>query len=309
MADPITEPEAESVTVRVPGKINLALRSSARRADGYHALATVFQAVSVFDEVRATDAAPGVFGVRVVGEQAGLVPDGDDNLAVRAARLLAETLPGGGYGADLTIRKSIPVTGGMAGGSADAAGALLACARLWDADVGPDDLAALGARLGADVPFCLLGGTALGTNRGDRLAPVLCRGTYHWVLALSARGLGTPEVFARFDELTPDGTTPLEVGAPLLNALAAGDAAALGKALVNDLEPAALSLRPDLGAVIEAGLDQGALGHVVSGSGPTVAFLAKSESAAIGLAARLAGLGLGRTVRMATGPVPGARVV
>ena len=315
MADPISEPEPESVTVRVPGKINLSLRSGPRRADGYHSLATVFQAVSVFDELRATDAPPGVFRVRVAGDQAENVPRGDDNLAVRAARMVASALPGSGYGCELMIRKAIPVTGGMAGGSADAAAALLACSRLWGADLDQDDLAMLGAQLGADVPFCLVGGTALGIDRGDRLTPVLCRGTYHWVLALSERGLGTPEVFARLDELRgqasgppPDGE-PAEVGAPLLNALAVGDVAALGKALANDLEPAALSLMPGLRDVIEAGMDSGALGHVVSGSGPTVAFLVRSESAAVGLAARLTGLGLGRSVQCATGPVPGARVV
>ena len=307
MANYLYEPEYE--TVRVPGKINLALRSGPRRADGYHALATVFQAVSIFDEVTAIEAAPGVFSVRMIGEQAGFVPDGNDNLAVRAARLLASELPGDEYGCELTIRKSIPVAGGMAGGSADAAGALLACARLWGADLGPDGLSEIGAQLGADVPFCLLGGTALGTGRGDQLTPVLCRGTYHWVLVLSARGLSTPAVFDRFDELVPAGTSPLEVGAPLLNALASGDATALGKALANDLEPAALSLRPDLRSVIEAGLGHGALGHVVSGSGPTIAFLAKDGQAAAALAYRFTGLGLGQTVRTATGPMPGARAL
>ena len=307
MANYLYEPEYE--TVRVPGKINLALRVGPRRADGYHPLATVFQAVSVFDEVTAAEAAPGVFTVRTIGEQAGFVADDDDNLAVRAARLLADELPGDGYGCELTVRKSIPVAGGMAGGSADAAGALLACARLWGADLGPDDLSELGVRLGADVPFCLLGGTALGADRGDRLTPVLCRGSYHWVLVLSARGLSTPAVFARFDELTPEGTGPLAVGAPLLNALASGDAAALGKALANDLEPAALSLRPDLRPVIEAGLGHGALGHVLSGSGPTIAFLAKDAAASATLASRLTGLGLGQSVRTVTGPMPGARAL
>jgi len=303
-----TKPAA--VTVRVPGKINLVLRSSARRADGYHSLATVFQAVSVYDDVRAELAEPGRFEVHVVGDQAVRVPAGPDNLAVQAAKLLASTTPDPeAYGCSLTIHKTIPVGGGMAGGSADAAAALVACARLWGLDVSPDALLELGAELGADVPFCLLGGTALGANRGDHLAPVPTRGTFHWVLALSEDGLSTPAVFERFDELTPDGTEPLEVGAPLLDALAAGDPVALGRSLANDLAPAALSLRPGLGHIIDAGLEAGVLGHVISGSGPTVAFLVGDDTAAAQVAQRLTAARVADAVRVVTGPVAGAHRV
>ncbi len=307
MASPLTE--SEVVRVRAAGKVNLALRSGPRRSDGYHSLATVFQAVSVFDDVEARWAAPGRFGVTVLGEQAALVPTDGTNLAVKAAKLLARTHGVGELGCELTIRKSIPVTGGMAGGSADAAGALLACSVLWDLDTSPDELAALGAKLGADVPFCLLGGTALGADRGDRLAPVLSRGTYHWVLALSEGELSTPEVFGKFDELHPSGSETLEIPPGLLNALIAGDPAALGAALVNDLEPAALSLRPALKQVLRAGRELGALGAMVSGSGPTVAFLVADESAAIDLSVGLASEGVGRSVKRVHGPVPGARLL
>lgn len=307
MATPVTE--AEAVRVRVAGKINLALRSGRRRPDGYHSLATVFQAVSVYDEVEASWARPGQFSVRVLGDQANLVPTGEANVAVRAARLLAATwgakLP---LGAELVIRKSIPVTGGMAGGSADAAGALLACAVLWDLDISPDELRVLGAQLGADVPFCLAGGTALGTGRGDQLAPVLSRGSYHWVLALSDGELSTPAVFAKFDELGL-GADRLEVPPDLLNALVSGDVAALGRTLVNDLEAPALALRPQLGQLLEAGRELGAVGSIVSGSGPTIAFLAANEPGAVDLSVKLSGEGLCRTVKRVTGPVPGARLV
>lgn len=307
MATPVTE--ADVVRVRVAGKVNLALRSGPKRADGYHPLATVFQAVSLFDEVEASWAEPGRFSVRVLGEQAELVPTGEANLAVRAARLLAGTwgakLP---LGAELVIRKAIPVTGGMAGGSADAAAALLACAVLWDLDITPDELKLLGAQLGADVPFCLAGGTALGTGRGDQLAPVLSRGSYHWVLGFSDAELSTPAVFAKFDELGL-GTQPLEVPAALLNALVSGDVAALGRALTNDLEPASLALRPQLGQVMEAGREFGALGALISGSGPTVAFLAANEPAAVDLSVKLSSEGLCRAVKRVSGPVPGARLV
>ncbi len=306
MASPVTEPEA--VRVRVAGKVNLALRSGPRRPDGYHPLANVFQAVSLFDEVEATWAEPGRFGVKVVGEQAARVPLGDDNLAVKAARLLAMSAGKPSLGADLVIRKAIPVAGGMAGGSADAAGALLACAVLWDLDVSPDELRTLGAQIGADVPFCLAGGTALGTGRGDRLAPVLSRGSYHWVLAFSEGELSTPAVFGKFDEMGL-GTAELEAPPALLNALVSGDAAALGRTLVNDLEPAALALRPQLAQVLEAGRDLGAMASVVSGSGPTVAFLAANESDAVDLSVKLSGEGVCRAVKRVSGPVPGARLV
>ncbi len=307
MASPATE--AESVRVRVAGKINLALRSGLRRPDGYHQLATVFQAVSVFDEVEAVWAEPGRFSVRVQGEQAHLVPADDTNLAVKAARLLAAyagaDLP---LGVELSIRKSIPVTGGMAGGSADAAGALLACAVLWDLDISPDELRELGAQLGADVPFCLVGGTALGTGRGDQLAPALSRGTYHWVLGFSEGELSTPAVFRQFDALGL-GCDPPEVPPELLNALVSGDPTALGRTLTNDLQTAAVALRPQLQQLIEAGVEFGAIGAIVSGSGPTVAFLAANESAAVDLSVRLSSEGLCRAVKRVSGPVPGARLL
>ena len=197
----------------------------------------------------------------------------------------------------------------MAGGSADAAGALLACSVLWDLDTSPDELRELGVGLGADVPFTLTGGTALGTDRGDRLAPVLSRGSYHWVLAFSEGELSTPAVFRRFDEMDLPVVEPLAVPPELLNALVSGDPAALGRSLVNDLEAPALSLRPQLAQVLEAGREYGALGGIVSGSGPTVAFLAANESAAVDLSVRLSSEGICRAVRRVTGPVPGARLV
>lgn len=296
------------IRVRASGKINLALRSGPRRSDGYHELATVFQAVSVYDDLAARWAEPGQFELRVSGEQVDLVPTDDSNLALKAARLLARMSGNPGLGCSLDLRKTIPVTGGMAGGSADAAAALLACSVLWDLDTGPDDLLELGAELGADVPFCLTGGTALGTGRGDRIAPVLSRGSYHWVLVLSEGELSTPAVFRRFDEQR-GGRGELVAAPELLSALIAGDSAALGPALVNDLQPAALSLRPELRRVLAAGSERGALGGIVSGSGPTIAFLAADERAAIELAAGLTAEGVGREIRRVHGPVPGARLL
>ena len=302
-------PVAAGVRVRVPAKINLALKVGARRADGYHPLATVYQAVSLYDEVYADWGKPDQFEVVVVGEGADQVPLDDSNLAVRAARLLAQRLaPHDSLGATLSIKKSIPVAGGLAGGSANGAAALLACAVLWDLDVGPEGLMALAAELGSDVPFPLLGGTAVGSGRGEDVAPALARGTYHWVLAFGYHGLSTAAVYRHFDELSPHAALP-HVPDALMNALRTGDPTLLAAALTNDLQPAALDLQPRLRTLLQTGLEYGALGALVSGSGPTCAFLMDSESAAIEFSVALSAEGLCRAVRRATGPVPGARVV
>jgi 4-diphosphocytidyl-2-C-methyl-D-erythritol kinase len=293
----------------VPAKINLALKVGARRADGYHPLATVYHAVSLYDEVSAVWAEPDEFEVEVIGEGAEVVPLDDSNLALRAARLLARTHgPYDSLGASISIRKAIPVAAGLAGGSSNGAAALLACSVLWDLDVSPESLRDLAAELGSDVPFALLGGTALGSGRGEEVVPALARGTFHWVLAFGHRGLSTPAVYGRFDQLRPDADPP-EVPDDLMNALRSGDPHQLGAALVNDLQPAALALQPALRQVLETGLEYGAVGAVVSGSGPTCAFLAASEPAAIDLAVALSAEGVCRDVRRVSGPVVGARVV
>ena len=308
MASPLP-PGPVGVRVRVPAKINLALKVGRPRRDGYHPLATVYQAVSLYDEIHAAWANPEEFEVTVSGEGADLVPQDESNLAVRAARLLARNFgPYDSLGVSLSIKKSIPVAGGLAGGSSNAAGALVACSVLWDIDIAPDVLRALAAELGSDVPFAMIGGTAVGSSRGEEVAPALARGTYHWVLAFGHHGLATPAVYKRFDQLNPHASPP-EVPAELMNALRSGDAKLLGSALVNDLQPAAIDLQPRLRQVLEAGLEYGALGAMVSGSGPTCAFLVDSESAAVDLCVALSADGVCRAVRRATGPVFGARVI
>ncbi|WP_344954993.1 4-(cytidine 5'-diphospho)-2-C-methyl-D-erythritol kinase [Actinomadura miaoliensis] len=299
------------MTVRAPAKVNVRLSVGPPREDGYHDLVNVFHAVSLFDEVTAEPAdrlrievraAPGS-PVPVEG-----VPVDDGNLAARAARLVAGRL-GVEPRVALRIRKAIPVAGGMAGGSADAAAALLACARLWD-DVGRLDLMALAADLGSDVPFALLGGTAVGLGRGERLTPLPTGGTFHWVFATAHGGLSTPAVYAECDRLREDRhVPPPEASDALAAALASGDAKELGAALHNDLQPAALSLKPELRRTLDAGLELGALGALVSGSGPTCAFLAESGGHAADLAAALAEKGVAAFLLCADGPVPGATVV
>lgn len=298
------------MTVRVPGKVNLALKVGAREPDGYHRLATVFQAVSIFDEVDVSPAEPGTCSVTVSGPQAHLVPTDDSNLAVKAARALAQAAGiSDRAGVRIAIKKDIPVTGGMAGGSADCAGALLACAQLWDLDSSLEELQEIGRTLGSDVPFAFIGGTALGTGRGDRVTPVLSRGKFHWVLAFSDGELSTPVVFRTFDRLSRSSDVPV-VPPGLFRALAAGDTAALGAELINDLEPAALALRPQLRDVLAAGIDLGAIGAVVSGSGPTCAFLAANELDATSIAVGMSSMGLCRGVRrVCGGSVPGAQIL
>jgi 4-diphosphocytidyl-2-C-methyl-D-erythritol kinase len=298
---------SRGVTVRVPAKINLGLAVGGPRPDGYHELATVFHAVSLYDDVTA-DPADDVT-VTVDGPQAARVPTDERNLAVRAALLLARRA-GIEAGVRLHIRKDIPVAGGMAGGSADAAAALLACDALWHAGLSRDELRELAAELGSDVPFGLLGGTAIGTGRGERLTPALARGAFHWVIAPAEGGLATPAVYAEMDRLRAGRVLPEpRVEDRLMQALRSGDPAALGAALGNDLQPAALSLDPRLDRTLEVGMAGGALGGQVCGSGPTVAFLVRDHEHAMDLSITLVASGTVTDVRRVRGPVPGARIL
>jgi 4-diphosphocytidyl-2-C-methyl-D-erythritol kinase len=324
------------VTVRVPAKINLHLAVGETRPDGYHDLVTVFQALNLFDEVsvvaahaarptgtgeRITTIGQGAPGVELLGDvtdaDRAAVPVDASNLAWKAAVALAEAV---GREPDVRIglRKAIPVAGGMAGGSADAAGALLALATLWRLDLGREALMEIAASVGSDVAFALHGGTALGTGRGENLVPVLSRHTFHWVVALQDHGLSTPTVFGELDRLRAasgagggDAAPPKRLGSvePVLEAVASGEARSLALLLGNDLQAAAVSLDPGLRRTLRAGVSAGALAGVVSGSGPTCVFLCTDGPAAVRVAAELSGAGVCRTVRVAHGPVPGARVV
>lgn len=296
-----------SVTVRVPGKVNLYLAVGDRRRDGYHELRTVFHAVSLFDEVTVRNA--DVLSLDVGGERADQLPTDERNLAWQAAELMAEHV-GRAPDVSITIEKSIPVSGGMGGGSADGAAVLVAMNTLWELGVPRRDLHTLAARLGSDVPFALHGGTALGTGRGEELATVLARNTFHWVLAFADSGLSTPTVFTELDRLRDTGAPPrLGEPGPVLAALAAGDPQQLAPLLGNDLQAAAVSLDPVLRRALRAGVEAGALAGIVSGSGPTCAFLCTSATSAVDVGTQLSGAGVCRTVRVASGPVHGARVV
>jgi len=294
------------VRVRVPAKVNLQLGVGPARADGFHSVATVYQAVSLFDEVTVEPAER--LEVVVTGEQTAGVPADATNLAARAAVLVA-AYAGVEPLVRITLHKGIPVAGGMAGGSADAAGALLGCAELWDAPLTPEQLTGLAAQLGSDVPFALAGGTAVGLGRGEQLTPALTSGRFSWVFALADGGLSTPAVYAECDRLRAGQAVPEpRVSDAVMTALRAGSPAGLGAALANDLQPAACSLRPSLGRLLAVGAEHVA-GALVSGSGPTCAFLAHDDDAARSLAEQLTATDGVRGVRRAYGPVPGARIL
>ena len=304
-----------AVTARAPDKINAHLAVGPLRPDGFHELRTVYLAVSLFDSVTVR---PGEgLSIGVTGEGAGgatgadRVPTDRRNLVWRAAELLAEHA---GVAADavIDIAKSIPAAAGLAGGSADAAAALVALDAFWATRAAPEDLAALAAQLGSDVPFSLAGGVALGSGRGERLAPVLTRGKWHWTLGIAGSGLSTPAVYGELDRMRAEGRADgggLSGAESVIAALRSGSPSELGAALANDLQVPAISLRPDLRRALRAAEEAGAVAALVSGSGPTVAALAEDDDAAVRLAAVLAGEGVFRTVRVAHGPVPGARLV
>jgi len=305
-----------AVTARVPAKVNLQLSVGPPGADGYHDLVTVFHALALFDEVTVTSA--DTDSVVVTGEGARSVPLGPDNLAARAVAALVDAVGPGvrdAPGLAIEIKKRIPVAAGLAGGSADAAGALVACNELWGAGLSHQELAEVASRVGSDVGFALLGGTAVGLGRGDRVTPALAAGTYHWVLAFADGQLSTPAVYAACDRLRAGRAGPADPPGPpqldtaLMAALRSGEPAELGPLLSNDLQPAAVSLLPRLRQALAAGREHGALGAIVSGSGPTCAFLARDGAHARDLAVALAGAGVCRTVATVTGPAPGASVV
>jgi 4-diphosphocytidyl-2-C-methyl-D-erythritol kinase len=299
------------VTVRVPAKLNLQLAVGPPRADGYHDLVTVFHAVSLFDQVTVEPA--GNDGATVTGEGADRVSAGPDNLALRAVVALRATA--GDHGpVHVSIAKKIPVAAGLAGGSADAAAALVACNELWSAGLSQQQLAGIAATVGSDVTFALLGGTAVGRGRGEQLTPALAPATqYHWVLAFADGELSTPAVYAALDRLRQARSAEVaaepDLDAALMSALRSGNAARVGPRLSNDLQPAAVSLFPALRKTLAAGLELGALGALVAGSGPTCVFLAVSAERALELAVSLSGAGVCRSVARVSGPVPGAAVV
>ena len=297
----------KTVEIQVPAKVNLQLSVGPKKADGYHEVVTVFQAISLMDTLKISHADQ--FGISIKGDYTNGVPLDQSNLVYKAVELMSEK-----FDTDKTIEieitKSIPVAGGMAGGSADAAATLLGIDALYGLGLSKDELGEVARSLGSDVPFMLHGGTAVGRGHGDEITPALSRGTYHWVIAVSSSGLSTPAVYGECDRLR----TGLDIKDPSLNdellqALLSGDSTRVGKSLNNDLQAAAISLRPALRLILDTGQEYGALGGIVSGSGPSVAFLVADEDHSLDLAVALTSSGVVGSVARAQGPVSGAKVI
>jgi len=302
--------KSHGVVTRVPGKVNLQLSVGPLGADGFHEVTTVFQAISLFDDVTVIEGKAGAgITIQVSGQTANGVPADASNLAVRAAQLMMKEFE---LSPDLEIklRKEIPVAGGMAGGSADAAGVIVGLDSLYELGLSRDEMEKIASQIGSDVPFSLAGGVAIGTGRGDQITTALTKGNYTWVLALSSQGLSTPAVYQECDRLREGlSIASPQVSEALMQALRAGDSKALGKSLLNDLQAAACSLRPALRLVLDVGIDYGALGGIVSGSGPTVAFLVSDEEHAMDLTVALSASGVVSSVTRAVGPAHGARII
>jgi len=306
---------ARTVRVKAPGKVNVSLAVGPLRADGYHSVASVYLAVSLYEEVSATStAAPGITislsPESTLDLDAVDIPLDSSNLAYKAAAIMADVSEHA-TGVHLEITKRVPVAGGMGGGSADAAATLLACDALWNSGLSREELAHLAAELGADVPFSLLGGTAVGLGLGDELSPALAKAQTHWVLVVANYGLSTPEVYRTLDRLRAaegiEAGEPTGVDPQILAALRGGDAESLSRVLVNDLQRASIELSPALRDTLGIGESHGAIAGMVSGSGPTVALLADDSVAAEALAEDLRRQGL--TAIPVHGPVPGARII
>jgi len=293
---------ARTLRVRIPAKINLHLGVGPRRPDGYHDVVTVLQTVSIFDTLRLQFEGEGqsmhpsarrrmrVLFTLEADDHSAEVPADAANLALVAAAQLMQHLGIDDDPAAPTTRmhltKRIPVAAGMAGGSADAAAALVGLNRLWEVDLDAEALCEVAAEVGSDVPFCVLGGSALATGTGTAVARVLTSGSVHWVVGIDRAPLATAEVYAAFDRLEPPAPSSPDA---VLQALRTGDLDALAASLHNDLEPAAIALRPELAARRDAMRAAGALATLVSGSGPTMLALVRDAGDARRLAAEVEG--------------------
>lgn len=320
------------VRASAPAKVNLTLRVGEPSRDGYHPLVTVFEALHLREYV--TVRTSKTLGIRI--DTTAHLPGGgideattramrdlpaDSHLAGRAAKVLQRLAMAGPWaataaGLTITVDKHIPMAGGMAGGSADAAAALVACNELWELGLNPDQLETIGRTLGADVPACLMGGIALGTGRGDHMEllaagdPDPSEAGHHWAIALAHGGLSTSEAFAALDTAGgPQGSwKPLESLTGAERVALTGSVQDLAPALVNDLEETALSLRPELADTVEAARRAGALAVHLCGSGPSIAALAADADHARFLVEDLASCESVKAALATSGPAEGARI-
>lgn len=279
-------------------KVNAALLVGACRSDGYHPVATVIQRLELHDrvEIRVERRRKGELEIEATADVAG-VPSGEKNLAWKAAMSLAPQLEAAGYGnarVEIRLEKQIPIAAGLAGGSADAASVLAGLNRRLALGIGEEELMAKAAELGSDVPACLIEGTTLCTGRGEQVRAIASPRLW-WVLANPQGGLAVGDVYREYDTLqeangeSPRAPQELEQDiAPVVEAFAQGDAARVARVLRNDLQEAASRLHAGIAPLLAKMKEQGALGALVSGSGPTVAGLAPDAACARRIAEALA---------------------
>lgn len=297
-----------------PGKINVFFQVGSLQSNGYHDVASLYQAVNLLEVVTVSESK--TWEVSTTGslsaEQLAEIPTDERNLVVKAALALAEVAGiSNPKPMRFDIRKRIPVAGGMAGGSADAAAALIAINDSWCLGLAKERIFEVGSGLGADVPFSLLGGSAIGTGTGTDLLSVESV-QLNWVIAISPGTLSTPAVFHKLDSMRVEmGEDPTQLREPrvpdeLLASLKIG-ATEVAKYMHNDLESAAIQLAPELTKTIDLGIRLGALRAMVSGSGPTIAMLCSDQEAAVRLASDLRQRGLNAIA--CHGPVAGATIL
>jgi len=266
------------LVARCPAKVNLALHVLDRRPDGYHELDTLFQTIDLWDtlEVRAGE------GLAMSCDDAGLPTDGS-NLVLRAAESLRQR-EGVSHGAIFHLRKSIPTRAGLGGGSSDAAAALLLCSRLWQLNCSPDQLRAVAAGIGSDVPFFLVGATARGTGRGERIEPVPAVRPLHLLLGCPPFGTSTAEVYRRASSRLTLPRDGVNLAIPTAHKWPGDNDFAF---MVNDLEPVVFEVRPELRDFRDALLGAGARAAMLSGSGSTVYGVFCGEDEVRAVASRL----------------------
>ncbi|HEY7875554.1 MAG TPA: 4-(cytidine 5'-diphospho)-2-C-methyl-D-erythritol kinase, partial [Actinomycetota bacterium] len=270
---------------RTNAKVNLFLRVLGKRVDGYHEVETILQVIRLTDdiEVELTDTGRVEIAMEWVDGGTGALPTEEENLIRRAADRLTEA--GAAHdGIRVTVDKRIPIGAGLGGGSGNAAGALVVLSELWGLELERDRLREMAAEVGSDVPYCIEGGTALATARGENLTPLPSPETMWFVLGITDEPMMTRDVYEAWDDLPAAD----EVSSAVMTmALGAGDVEEVASLLHNDLEPAVFMLKPELEKKKELITDAGALGACLSGSGPTLYGLARDEDHARAIAAQL----------------------
>lgn len=253
----------DKLELKAYGKINLGLDVIRKRPDGYHDLDMVMQMVDVYDDVILTQ----IEGTEiVVRTDTAVLSNGTDNLAYMAARMLMDEF-GITQGLEITIRKRIPIAGGMAGGSSDCAATLTGVNQMFDLGLGKEELMERGVRLGADVPYCILGGTAIARGIGEILTPLPTPPKCHVIIAKPPVSVSTAFVYGN---IKPDKIEKRPDIEAMVSAIKAQNLYKLAESLYNVMEDITVPKYPIIQEIKTVMLENGALNSIMSGSGPTV---------------------------------------